>query len=546
MSTNDEVPTPAAEPAAASAAPAADNVPTALQIIGLNKEGTSFEILDENLDKILNGKAVRGLPAVVVSVAGPFRLGKSFLLNYFVRYLDGEVDAEKGWIDQTFSPDHNMGFKWSHGADRHTTGVWMFKRPFVRTMPGGKKVAVLLVDTQGTFDNHMKQEMNAIIFALNSLISSIQVYNVTKRISEDVLQNMHLFTRFGEMAYKQQTHAGANKSKIKPFQRLQFLIRDWGGKRDFDFGAEGGKGYLETVLNSQDGVAELLEVRRDIKTCFGKIDCFLMPHPGQEVAEGDSGNIDDRFKEHLEAFVPSVLKSDRLEVKTVMGQPVTCGTLKDYIRQYTKLFKDGSMPEVTNIFDATAKLNHDGIRRESVASYKQNMREFAGPTQPHRVPAELEAKHDEFFDQSIKLYTEAPRLEAPRVEQETLEEMHKEIKEIYADISSANEQKVLFKRLVTPISLGGLSLICNIIATFLSMFGMESLAILFGYITWFCFLTIAFWAYSSAFHKFEDVAKQIDELSVHIYETGMTVFATYVQQQLLGAAGGGTDTKKSK
>jgi hypothetical protein len=60
----------------------------------------------------------------------------------------------------------------------------MYKTPFIRTLPGGKKVAVLLIDTQGTFDNHMKQEMNAVIFALNSLISSIQVYNVTKRISE--------------------------------------------------------------------------------------------------------------------------------------------------------------------------------------------------------------------------------------------------------------------------------------------------------------------------------------------------------------------------
>lgn len=52
---------------------------------------------------------------------------------------------------------------------------------------------------------------------------------------------MHLFTRFGEMAYKQQSSAA--KGKVKPFQRLQFLIRDWGGRRDFDFGAAGGKGY---------------------------------------------------------------------------------------------------------------------------------------------------------------------------------------------------------------------------------------------------------------------------------------------------------------
>lgn len=234
------------------------------------------------------------------------------------------------------------------------------------------------------------------------------------------------------------------------------------------------------MLNSQDGEPELLEVRRDIRDCFGAIDCFLMPYPGTEVAEGDSGNIDDRFKDHLQAFVPSVLKSSELEIKAVLGQEVTCGTLKEYIRQYTQLFKDGSMPEVTNIFDATAKLNHDGIRRDAVAQYKVVMREFAGPDQPHRVPAELQAKHDETYDNAVKMYTESPRLEAPRVEQAMLAEMQKEVNDLYADIASANEQKVLFKRLVTPIALGGLSLICNIIATFLSVFMLEGLAILFS------------------------------------------------------------------
>lgn len=48
------------------------------------------------------------------------------------------------------------------------------------------------------------------------------------------------------MAYKQQS-AGAEKKK--PFQRLQFLIRDWGGRKDFDFGAEGGKAYVVLAMS---------------------------------------------------------------------------------------------------------------------------------------------------------------------------------------------------------------------------------------------------------------------------------------------------------
>jgi hypothetical protein len=45
-------------------------VPTAVQIIGLDEKGTSFELMESNVDGILGDPAIRDLPAVVVSVAG--------------------------------------------------------------------------------------------------------------------------------------------------------------------------------------------------------------------------------------------------------------------------------------------------------------------------------------------------------------------------------------------------------------------------------------------------------------------------------------------
>ncbi len=51
----------------------------------------------------------------------------------------------------------------------------------------GDKVAVVLIDTQGTFDNKTTMHENATIFALNSVLSSFQVYNISHLISEDVL-----------------------------------------------------------------------------------------------------------------------------------------------------------------------------------------------------------------------------------------------------------------------------------------------------------------------------------------------------------------------
>ena len=55
------------------------------------KDDHSFELDEEALESILLQPEVRSKKVVVVCVAGAFRKGKSFLLNFFLRYLDGKV-----------------------------------------------------------------------------------------------------------------------------------------------------------------------------------------------------------------------------------------------------------------------------------------------------------------------------------------------------------------------------------------------------------------------------------------------------------------------
>jgi len=401
----------------------------------------------------------------------------------------------------------------------------------IRTMPDGKNVAVLLVDTQGTFDNHMRQEMNAVIFALNSLLSSMQVYNVSKRVGEDVLQNMHMFTKFGQMAYEQQS--SDDTRKIKPFQRLQFLVRDWGGKRDHPFGVDGGAAYLETVLNSQDGEQELLDVRRDIKSCFETIDCFLMPYPGDEVAEGESAEVTERFREHLAAFVPSMLSAENLVVKQVLGEELTCSSLRTYIKSYVALFKDGSLPEVTNIFNATAKLNHEGIKRQCIDAYKASMNEFAGVDKPFREREKLDEKHKEEYEKAIESYQQSPRLEHPRVEQESLADMEKIVREFFTEMSTQNESKILFNRLVTPITLFAIAFVANVLGTFISIIGIFSfIGVILSYVTWICLLAVAFWAYSQSTHEYADVTKELDKICAQVSQMALSLYAEHVKGQI--------------
>lgn len=63
-----------------------------LQVVKVSEEpGRRYELDEKALESVLLRPDVRNLPVVVVSVAGAFRGGKSFILDFFLRYLKAPV-----------------------------------------------------------------------------------------------------------------------------------------------------------------------------------------------------------------------------------------------------------------------------------------------------------------------------------------------------------------------------------------------------------------------------------------------------------------------
>ena len=60
---------------------------------------------------------------------------------------------------------------------RNTTGIWMWSEPFIRPCKHtpNESIAILLVDTQGMFDNETTMTVTAQIFGLSTLIASYQI-----------------------------------------------------------------------------------------------------------------------------------------------------------------------------------------------------------------------------------------------------------------------------------------------------------------------------------------------------------------------------------
>lgn len=60
-------------------------------VVTKNAKTNQFELAHAELSAILLQEDVKDREIVVVSIAGAFRKGKSFLLNFFLKYLNEKV-----------------------------------------------------------------------------------------------------------------------------------------------------------------------------------------------------------------------------------------------------------------------------------------------------------------------------------------------------------------------------------------------------------------------------------------------------------------------
>jgi Guanylate-binding protein, N-terminal domain len=228
-----------------------DTTPTAHQIvsIGTEEDAYAFHFDQEKLNEILK-RIPMGWEVAVVSVVGAFRTGKSFLLSWFLRYLHClekqgtivAVDATnkkkntaaaaaadaKPWYGQ-FPSLGNDGFDWKAGSERNTTGIWMWSQPYFIQRNNGdnqKPLAVLLVDTQGMFDHETTMSLTASIFGFSTLLSSFQIYNVDKRIQEDNLQQLALFSEYARSAMGTEEKEEKQKKKREALLKKNLVTKD--------------------------------------------------------------------------------------------------------------------------------------------------------------------------------------------------------------------------------------------------------------------------------------------------------------------------------
>jgi hypothetical protein len=107
-------------------------------------------------------------PVAPVSIAGPFRLGKSYLANRLL--------------------DHEAGFELGHAIVGCTRGMWAWTERV--TLPHGGELLVL--DTEGLFDTKLttNKQRDAKILGFAVLAASMFIFNLDKRVDAAALDHL--------------------------------------------------------------------------------------------------------------------------------------------------------------------------------------------------------------------------------------------------------------------------------------------------------------------------------------------------------------------
>lgn len=449
---------------------------------------TTFKLETEVLESLLLKPEINDKRIVVISVTGAFRTGKSFLLNYLLLYLKKLESGEEktDWLRD----DHEKltGFKWRRGADPETAGIMAWNRIFL--IPNGEeeKVAVLLLDTQGAFDDDSDVKDVTLIFSLSTMISSCQIYNIRGNLQSDNLQHLQLFTEFGRQAMEE------SKESV-PFQDLLFLVRDW--NLDDTEGYEGGEHLLKKRLEITSKMNdEKRELRQHIKSCFKSIKAFLMPHPGDVVRkgefQGETSKLHPDFIQNLKVLIPSLLDTPSLKMDPT-GNLLTATQLVDYFKRYTEIFQQDDMPETVTILEATAEANHHMAVQKATNIWKSKAKILIPDKPGYLSEKNFSEKTEALLTECLSAFDGTKRMLSAKYGTQYRGELTDSLKGFISDMQKLNDEKRAAKLLQTPLILFMSVLICWIAISILELMWLSPVAAWINILSMFLIFCIILW-----------------------------------------------------
>lgn len=348
-------------------------------------------------------------PIAAVAVIGPYRSGKSFLLN------------------QLLSLSCYEGFGVGHMRDTKTKGIWVWGAP-VEMEINGVKTSVFYLDTEGFESIGKSNVYDDRIFALATVLSSVLIYNLPETIREADISRLSFAVELAEEFY------GRVKGQDIAFEPAKLL---WLIQRDF----LQGKSVKEMVdealrqvpnFDGDKNIDQVNKIRDSLAIMGDNSTAFSLPQPHLQrtkLCDMKDGELDPTYvkrRDQLKGLVSSIIRP-----KIVQGKPLNGKEFVSFLEQILEALNKGEIPSTGSLVEVFNK----GVLERCMKLYSDRMVKLSLPLSEES----LQRSHEGFREETMKVFDEQHfgRHHAKK----SVEKLDEEIDKVYKNFVLANEYK---------------------------------------------------------------------------------------------------------
>ncbi|OCT61922.1 guanylate binding protein 4 S homeolog isoform X1 [Xenopus laevis] len=378
-------------------------------------------------------------PLVVVSIVGPYRSGKSYLMNKLAGVKTG-------------------GFPLGHTVQAKTKGIWMWCVPH----PDKSARTLVLLDTEGLGDVHKGDKRNdSAILSLTLLLSSALVYNSIGTIDEDAVKTLYDTSELSECIMSRSSFEEGDLVD-SPFTPLfVWAVRNFSLKMVLEGRAATADEYLENSLKEISSVTTPVAERRNffrttLRTRFPVRKCFTFEVPSTDndkicnLENVPEKQLSPEFVEMMETFCQYIYK--KAEAKMLEGGQVVTGCIlgqlaNSYIKAVTTKCIASLEHSITKIFLD----ENNSIIKSSTELYKGKIMSRSFDTLQ-----EFQTFHESCLNEALTHFKEKYfkyRTVQDQSEHQLMETIEKQKEEVWKTLEVSSEKKCrkILDRLFEPI-----------------------------------------------------------------------------------------------
>ncbi|KAG8663359.1 guanylate-binding protein 4 [Manihot esculenta] len=380
-----------------------DNFQQAFPIIEPDPGHTKLQLASSGLE------AIRRIttPIAAVAVIGPYRSGKSFLLN------------------QLLSLSCYGGFGVGHMRDTKTKGIWVWGTPIELDIDG-VKTSVFYLDTEGFESVGKSNVYDDRIFALATVLSSVLIYNLPETIREADISRLSFAVELAEEFY------GRVKGQGVAFEPAKLL---WLIQRDFLQGKSVQEMVNEALQrvpnnNGDKNIDQVNQIRESLAIMGDNSTAFSLPQPHiqrTKLCDMKDVELDPVYvkkREQLKELVASIVRPKIVQGKLLNGQEFVT-----FLEQILEALNKGEIPSTGSLVEVFNK----GILERCLKLYSETMAKLMLP-----LPEQsLQEAHGRSRGEAVKSFDEQHfgRNHAKR----SVMQLEEEIGKAYKNIMMANE-----------------------------------------------------------------------------------------------------------